>query len=115
MSSSTIILFFFLAPTSEIHPRYLIESFSLLKGLHRLDLLQGRHWWQSLVACLGAPCTSYVRYPRTSYTSSIPVCELSLDPEVAILFGREIGQSNDVFYLLIAGIRKDKSRLVTFD
>jgi hypothetical protein len=22
-------------------------------------------------------------------------CELSLDPEVAILFGREIGQSND--------------------
>jgi hypothetical protein len=26
-----------------------------------------------LVACLGAPCTSYVRYPRTSYTGSIPV------------------------------------------
>jgi hypothetical protein len=24
-----------------------------------------------------------------------PKCELSLDPEVAILFGREIGQSND--------------------
>ena len=40
-------------------------------------------------------------------------CELSLDPEVAILFGREIGQSNGVFYLLIAGICKDKSRLVT--
>jgi hypothetical protein len=40
-------------------------------------------------------------------------CELSLDPEVAILFGREIGQSNGVFYLLIAGICKDKSRPVT--
>jgi hypothetical protein len=40
-------------------------------------------------------------------------CELALDPEVAILFGREIGQSNGVFYLLIARICKDKSRLVT--
>ncbi len=26
--------------------------------------------------------------------SSTKACELSLDPEVAILFGREIGQSN---------------------
>jgi hypothetical protein len=32
-------------------------------------------------------------------------CELSLDPEVAILFGREIGQSNGVFYLLVMNLQ----------
>jgi len=31
----------------------------------------------------------------------VVLCELSLDPEVAILFGREIGQSNDV---LLTGV-----------
>jgi hypothetical protein len=34
-----------------------------------------------------------------------PQCELSLDPEVAILFGREIGQSNCVFYLLVMNLQ----------
>jgi len=33
------------------------------------------------------------------------LCELSLDPEVAILFGREIGQSNGVFYLLVMNLQ----------
>jgi predicted transcriptional regulator len=45
--------------------------------------------------------------PRTG------VCELSLDPEVATLFGREIGQSNDDILLTIYDDSKDKSRPVT--
>jgi hypothetical protein len=44
---------------------------------------------------------------------SATVCELSLDPEVAILFGREIRQSNDDILLTIYDDSKDKSRLVT--
>jgi hypothetical protein len=35
-------------------------------------------------------------------------CELSLDPEVAILFGREIGQSNDDILLTIMMIARIK-------
>ena len=54
-------------------------------------------------------------YGSTTSISAEEACELSLDPEVAILYGREIGQSNGVFYLLISGICKDKSRLVTFE
>jgi hypothetical protein len=45
----------------------------------------------------------YVRIP----------CELSLDPEVATLFGREIGQSNVDILLTICDDSKDKSRPVT--
>ena len=41
-------------------------------------------------------------------------CELSLDPEVATLFGREIGQSNGDILLTICDDSKDKSRPVTF-
>ena len=41
------------------------------------------------------------------------LCELSLDPEVATLFGREIGQSNDDILLTIYDDSKDKSRPVT--
>jgi hypothetical protein len=40
-------------------------------------------------------------------------CELSLDPEVATLFGREIGQSNGDILLTIYDDSKDKSRPVT--
>jgi hypothetical protein len=40
-------------------------------------------------------------------------CELSLDPEVATLFGREIGQSNGDILLTICDDSKDKSRPVT--
>jgi hypothetical protein len=39
----------------------------------------------------------YLVYTHTSQVNSyckMIQCELSLDPEVAILFGREIGQSN---------------------
>jgi hypothetical protein len=45
----------------------------LIKQLHWFDLLQGCHCWQFLFALLGAPCTSYVRYPHTPYAVSIPV------------------------------------------
>jgi hypothetical protein len=41
-------------------------------------------------------------------------CELSLDPKVATLFGREIGQSNGDILLTIYDDSKDKSRPVTF-
>jgi len=40
-------------------------------------------------------------------------CELSLDPEVVTLFGREIGQSNGDILLTIYDDSKDKSRPVT--
>jgi hypothetical protein len=44
---------------------------------------------------------------RNSYSwwCKVVLCELSLDPEVAILFGREIGQSNGVFYLLVMNLQ----------
>jgi hypothetical protein len=45
--------------------------------------------------------------------SSASSCELSLDPEVATLFGREIGQSNGDILLTIYDDSKDKSRPVT--
>jgi hypothetical protein len=41
------------------------------------------------------------------------LCELSLDPEVATLFGIEIGQSNGDILLTICDDSKDKSRPVT--
>jgi len=44
------------------------------------------------------------------YPSKAPNCELSLDPEVATLFGREIGQSNGDILLTICDDSKDKSR-----
>jgi hypothetical protein len=50
-----------------------LNLYPLIKQLHRFDLLHGRHCWQFLFALLGAPCTSYVRCPRTSYTVFIPV------------------------------------------
>jgi len=49
----------------------------------------------------------------TPQLSAEEACELSLDPEVATLFGREIGQSNDDILLIIYDDSKDKSRPVT--
>ena len=45
--------------------------------------------------------------------SAKEACEYSLDPEVATLFGREIGQSNGDILLTICDDSKDKSRPVT--
>jgi hypothetical protein len=45
--------------------------------------------------------------------NQLSLCELSLFPKVAILFGREIGQSNDDILLTIYDDSKDKSRPVT--
>ncbi len=50
-----------------------LNLYPLIKQLDQFDLLQGRHFWQFLFALLGAPGTSYVCYPCTSYTVSIPV------------------------------------------
>jgi hypothetical protein len=47
------------------------------------------------------------------YPSKARNCELSLDPEVGTLFGREIGQSNSDILLTICDDSKDKSRPVT--
>ncbi len=51
--------------------------------------------------------------PSPAPLGSPAVCELSLDPEVATLFGREIGQSNGDILLTIYDDSKDKSRPVT--
>jgi hypothetical protein len=51
------------------------------------------------------PCWLFVSLVliTSPYYLLVPIvgCELSLDPEVAILFGREIGQSNGV---LLTGV-----------
>jgi hypothetical protein len=65
-------------------PSFLIYSIKLTKivlnlylhlsiaQLQRFPLLQGHHCGQFLIASCGVPCTSYVRYPRTSYVAPAP-------------------------------------------
>jgi hypothetical protein len=74
----------------------------------------------ALDVSIGLPCVSCISKWMVAYMTFtyVPrcgaVCELSLDPEVATLFGREIGQSNGDILLTICDDSKDKSRPVTF-
>ena len=68
-----------------------------------------------MIGCLSYHILGYLiaQHNKHSVLSYDALCELSLDPEVAILFGREIEQSNDGILLTDCWICKDKSRLVT--
>jgi hypothetical protein len=62
-----------------------------------------------VLVLLGASFLPFLHPSR----SAEEACELSLDPKVATLFGREKGQSNGDILLTICDDSKDKSRPVT--
>ena len=86
--------------SSRLLVEFLLERYELYA--HRackmlwFHLLVGRmsRWLAQTELSVSAPHNTIFRLPR-----HVESCELSLDPEVAILFGREIGQSNDCWNL----------------